>query len=213
MNDPVAVVSYLGVFDALSDTEHQKIIDDCKIAFNSRSLKSSSDNYSEGSTYFIKANEKHQCNLESIALSIFREHTKSIKFDPSKSGAEWWSQVIDSRDDIGFHWDRDYGIEEETGEHIYPRLASVTYLSHSGGPTVIMNKMGGSDDSVDITGKIDSFIASKPLFGKHIAFDGRLLHAAPSDLVEEQEEDGSDGEESESGSEDSERRAATCIAG
>eukprot|EP01034_Spumella_vulgaris_P024711 gene24711-31085_t len=120
-----------------------------------------------------------------------------MTFDADKSGAEWWTQVIDSRDDIGFHWDRDYGVEEETGQHLYPKLATVTYLSHCGGPTLIMDKFGGSDNKVDITGNITNFIASKPLYGKHIAFDGSLLHAAPSDLLEQNEDSDSDsGDES-----------------
>jgi len=53
-----------------------------------------------------------RCGLESLALSIFREHAKGAKFDPSRSGAEWWTQAIDVRDDIGVHFDRDYGMEE-----------------------------------------------------------------------------------------------------
>ena len=38
-------------------------------------------------------------------------------------------------------------------------------------------------------------VVSRPAVGKHIKFDGRLLHAAPSDLLEEidDEEESHDG--------------------
>jgi hypothetical protein len=196
------VTNYLNIFEFVSESELANVTSDCKTVFNARSLKSKSEDYSEGATYIIKAVDKPQCNLEHFALSVFKQHTKGMTFDAATSGAEWWTQVIDSRDDIGFHWDRDYGVEEESGRHLYPKFATVTYLSHCGGPTLIMNKSGGDDNKVDITGNITNFIASKPLYGKHIAFDGSLLHAAPSDLLEQNEEDSDDGsgddEESES---------------
>lgn len=102
---------------------------DCKIAFTCRSVSSKED-YSTGSTYFQRADQPPRCLLEALALEIFRKHTTGRIFDPTygtplhkytvwsstllclffrRSGAEWWTQVIDSRDDIGFHWDRDYG--------------------------------------------------------------------------------------------------------
>lgn len=42
--------------------------------------------------------------LESMALHIFRFHTRAATFDAKSSGAEWWTQVIDGDDDIGWHW-------------------------------------------------------------------------------------------------------------
>lgn len=93
-------------------------IKDCKKAFTCRSLSKKGDKqYSSGSTFFIRANSEPRCLLESIALSIFKYHTGDNssntqgvpEFDPSISGAEWWTQVIDHRDEIGMHWDRDYG--------------------------------------------------------------------------------------------------------
>ena len=82
---------------------------DCSEAFTCRSIPDSNENYSSGSTYFIRANEDPRCFLEKLALSIFKFHTKDATFNHKLSGAEWWTQVIDCRDDVGFHWDRDYG--------------------------------------------------------------------------------------------------------
>ena len=76
----------------------------CLEVFNCRNT-TSSDSYSAGSTFFIRASEKPRCFLEKLALDIFSLHTKDCaSFDADNSGAEWWSQVIDPADEIGFHW-------------------------------------------------------------------------------------------------------------
>eukprot|EP01034_Spumella_vulgaris_P041085 gene41085-50840_t len=43
---------------------------------------------------------------------------------------------VNSQDDIGFHWDRDYGFEGESGINVHPHLSTVTYFTDCGGPTV-----------------------------------------------------------------------------
>jgi hypothetical protein len=75
----------------------------CLDVFNCRNT-GSNDSYSTGSTFFIRANESPRCFLEKLALEIFALHTRDCVFDASNSGAEWWSQVIDPEDEIGFHW-------------------------------------------------------------------------------------------------------------
>lgn len=82
---------------------------DCQEAFSCRSIQGADESYSSGSTYFVTADQAPRCLLEQLAMSIFRFHTKDALFDPDTSGAEWWTQVLDCRDDVGFHWDRDYG--------------------------------------------------------------------------------------------------------
>ena len=176
----------------------QSLKDDCLHAFTSPNTnedeeKNNDDDidiestsyHNKGSTYFQRSSIKPRCNLEALALSIFQFHTKDAVFDKNRSGAEWWTQVVDSEDDIGFHWDRDYGYEGLRGLNLYPHLATVTYLTDIGGPTIIVDKIGceNSDDSHSgHTGK-NGIILSKPSVGKHIKFDGRLLHAAPSSLI------------------------------
>ena len=78
-----------------------------------------------------------------------------------KSGAEWWTQVIDTDDDIGFHWDRDYGEEEKHGKHIYPAFGTVTYLSSLGGPTVVLDMEGTSNSSISPKNNCKSIMLSK----------------------------------------------------
>ena len=143
----------------------------------------STDYHNSGSTYFQRSDQIPRCCLEELALSIFHFHAKDAAYVKEISGAEWWTQVVDSSDDIGFHWDRDYGHEGKTGCNLYPHLATVTYLTDIGGPTIIVNKTGCKSSEQSHSGPADSVIVSKPSLGKHIKFDGRLLHAAPSSLI------------------------------
>ena len=98
--------------------------------------------HSTGNTYFIKPNDKPRFLLEDLAQKIFKYHTERLGGCKSHDcGAEWWTQVIDTRDDIGWHWDRDYGKEED-GELVYPDMATVTYFSKDGGCTAVVKAKG-----------------------------------------------------------------------
>ncbi len=46
------------------------------------------------------------------------------------------------------------GEEEDSGRHIYPLLATVTYVTACGGPTIILNKAGTQDSSDSIEGAV-----------------------------------------------------------
>ena len=130
----------------------------------------------------VVANETPRCNLEKIALSIFQYHTSGAKFDPCNSGAEWWTLYLEHDDDVGFHWDRDYGLEDEFDKLVHPQLATVTYMSNVGGPTVVLDMPGNIQQQGYESYPLSSCIISKPVVGKHMVFDGLLLHGAPSDL-------------------------------
>ncbi|KAH9098024.1 hypothetical protein LEN26_016828 [Aphanomyces euteiches] len=177
------VKSYLNLFEhVLVKNNKDALMDDCKTCFTCREVEDG-DNYSLGSTFFIRADEAPACGMEVLAKKIFDLHTNGLEFDPSTSGAEWWTQHIDHRDNIGFHWDRDYGKEEGDEEHVHPYLGTVTYLCVNAGPTVILDKRGTFNYGADISGPLRECIVSHPAPGKHITFDGELLHGAPSDLA------------------------------
>ncbi len=55
-------------------------IEDCHAIFTCRSVSADED-YSTGSTYFIKADETPRCLLEHFALNVFQNHTKDLEFD------------------------------------------------------------------------------------------------------------------------------------
>lgn len=197
--------SFLGNIDILKD--------ECKNAFKIKEIQSL-DQYSTGNTYFVKASEKSHLNiLERLALEIFQYHTRNISYDPSNSGAEWWVQCIHFEDEIGFHFDKDYGLEENS-IHKYPNLATVSYLSSIGASTVIIDKKGPMDVGTksnkrkkittnDCLGNA-SYIISKPVEGKHIKFDGRLLHGAPTKSSGDSDCNSSDIDSNEDSSESNE---------
>ena len=86
---------------------------DLKLAMSAREIQDG-EQYSLGDTYWQPANQPPGHGLEALALAIFKFYAKDVKYDPDTSGAEWWTQVIDCRDDIGVHYDRDYGMEVRT---------------------------------------------------------------------------------------------------
>ena len=190
----------------INKEQEENIIHDCNLAFTART-KEDSDAYSSGATFFIPTSMKPRCALEELALKIFQTHTKHLipgkHYDVERSGAEWWTLVLDTAengtknnnddnegdneeddedDEVGMHFDADYGLEEQLPNYLlHPRVATVTYLSNCGVPTFIMNKKSPPPTDVEkqsLNGSIDKGWLSCPLLGKHIGFDGRLLHGA-----------------------------------
>ena len=92
-------------------------------------------------------------------------------------------------------------MEDEAGVHIYPKFATVTYLSELGGPTIICDKIGTQNKTEDPAGQIHQAAISKTLFGKHIKFDGRLFHGAPASIFEQSHQ--SDDDSSDNSDDDS----------
>eukprot|EP01033_Poteriospumella_lacustris_P010424 gene10424-7411_t len=126
---------------------------DCVRAFTAKGLSEGEDNYSTGATFFISAEKVPENGLESLALQIFRKHTEGKRFDARRSGAEWWTQVIDAEDDIGAHWDRDYDLEEEEGVHMYPSFGTVSYFTAVGAPTLVVDAVGTASADDDVQGE------------------------------------------------------------
>ena len=191
---------------ALTMNQEQKdnITHDCNLAFTART-KEDSDAYSTGATFFVPAAMKPRCALEKLALQIFKSHTHSLipekHYDLERSGAEWWTLVLDCApekddnnhdeddnedeeedDEVGMHFDADYGLEEQLPNYmLHPRVATVTYLSDAGVPTFIMDKRSPPPTDTEkksLNGFVNKSWISCPMMGKHVSFDGRLLHGA-----------------------------------
>ncbi|GBG25646.1 Hypothetical Protein FCC1311_018652 [Hondaea fermentalgiana] len=160
----------------------EELLADCKTVFSARQAEDG-EAYSGGETYFVRADETPQSALEQLALDIFRFHADSLIYDASKSGAEWWTLVLDDDSDVVFHWDKDYGLEDY-GVNVFPHISTVTYLADPGGATLVLQKTAPPRYSDPIEGPAGPLVfCSRPRAGKHISFDGRLLHAASADLL------------------------------
>ena len=96
-------------------------------------------------------------------------------------------------DGISFHWDKDEDLRILCNGSVYvhPHLSTVTYLTDGGdaaAPTFIaehvrVSNLTGEWIDRDSTQERTSAFISWPSQGKHLCFDGRYLHAAPSNLV------------------------------
>jgi len=168
--------------------------------------------YSAGETFWIGSCDMPRCGLEALARAIFHLHVrdlgivprdldedsedgkekttseKKFHYDPDFSGAEWWTHTIDSSDAIGWHWDRDYSLETGTGLKVYPHAATVTYVRDVGAATVVCSDITGGNgenaDKVPPPSKGGNYYVSMPNVGKHLVFDGRYLHGAPTEITD-----------------------------
>ena len=138
---------------------HTRILADCRRVFTARSVKKKDGKktgrqYSSGETFWISAEATPRCALEHLAQQIFHLHVTDAArkwedecgddanapppFDPHRSGAEWWTQVIDpTHDAIGLHWDKDYALERND-LNVHPHVGTVTYLADHGAPTMFV---------------------------------------------------------------------------
>lgn len=88
-------------------------------------------------------------------------------------GVEWWLRVAPVREGHGWHWDRD---EEAEGDRraATPVRASVLYLGHRGGPTVIIDLTR----DVGRVARLRSLevVSVNPAPGRFVTFPGESLH-------------------------------------
>ena len=149
----------------------------------------------EGSMW-LEADAKPRCLLESLALAVFERHTRGVAIDRATAGAEWWVQVRmpsrgagegegegedgDDDDPIQFHFDVDEYLQDALRLTVSPTLSTVTYLCDSGAPTcVIEGTRAPPRYKVSaVYGAVPSATFSFPRVGKHLVFDGELLHGA-----------------------------------
>jgi len=147
-----------------------------------------------------KSHNEKFCGLELLAQLIFQQHCRIHNLDNLNNdktenriaGAEWWVQVKPvstksedmsqiSSEGIHLHYDKDEELAESFGLGSFPTLSTVTYLTHSAkhinqSPTIIVPHMYHDEEEKSIS----QCIISHPIRGKHIVFDGRLLHGVPS---------------------------------
>ena len=155
----------LGFNDSGAAPHLEPLVADCKRAFTATSVQTGEESsgglgVSSGDTYWVPAavaegsDDKSdvRCGLEALAREIFEFHCLRLgldakhDYDPLTSGAEWWTQCIESDAEIGLHWDKDFSFEEQSGMDLFPHLATVTYLTSGGSesqqaPTIIRSKL------------------------------------------------------------------------
>ena len=134
--------------------------------------------YSRGDTFFVRSTDTPRCGLEEVALQIFKMHTEGCTFDPSRSGAEWWTLVLDADSEVGWHWDKDYALESSMKLNVYPQIGTVTYLSDHGVPTAVARMAAPPLVTDALPPSSQGYYLCYPKRGRHLAFDGRFLHGS-----------------------------------
>ena len=151
--------------------------------------------------------ERTRCNLERLALAVMHHHTPSdgcLGPGLHVRGVEWWVQsrsssasrvthpwgsCIQSRQpSMGLHFDSDEELKGATGEHKTPWLATITYLGSRGAPTVVLPVVGDCEGHAELlpeTSAASGTFVSYPVAGKHVAFDGGLLHGVLAEMSSE----------------------------
>jgi len=139
--------------------------------------------------------DKEMSTLERLAHKILLSH--QITYNLPLGGAEWWVQIKSTdptssitnyqdfllsrpgnpNEAVDLHYDKDELLAEHFDLGSFPILSTVTYLTQSNSnPTIIFPHR--YDQSVE--NSMTHMIVSHPKVGKHVVFDGRLLHGAPS---------------------------------
>ena len=83
---------------------------------------------------------------------------------------------------VYMHFDKDERAYSECGLFVHPLASTVTYLTSEGAPTLVVDaRLSPEGKYVEAVG--DAHIVP-PRVGRHVRFDGRLLHGAPLELLE-----------------------------
>ena len=143
-----------------------------------------------GLSFWCGMYEQPRCLLEQLALAILKSHmdwllpedvgsAQSRKDCDNHTGVEWWVQHRQPLESISLHFDTDQKLKTEEQKHVSPSLATVTYLTDGGAPTLILPIAASVDGRWYHDGElVDGAFLSYPRVGKHLAFDARLLHGA-----------------------------------
>ena len=130
--------------------------------------------------------------LAAFAQDVFWFHARRLGMTcAADGGAEYWVQCVatavvsrhaderdgsdghgshggsgDETETIPWHYDKDEAAFAQTGVWRHPAVATVTYLTTGGVPTVVFGESGA--------------LISHPHGGNHLAFAGDLLHGCPA---------------------------------
>ena len=138
-------------------------------------------------------NEKKDVDTNLLPRHLAKKSSSTD--DASKPGAEWWVQVKpegSAKAPVDLHYDKDETLADVFCLGSFPTLSTVTYLTGSSSERQVCKNgefQGGMDETPTIVfphtyhddedQPIDAMLLSSPVRGKHLVFDGRLLHGAP----------------------------------
>ncbi len=157
------------------------------------SLSSSTDQHQCGAEWWVQIRPSPEMTSRYTAPTYtkVKENEANTRTDDNNGDIE--CNTATDADDISFHWDKDEDLRILCSGTVYvhPHLSTVTYLTNGGdyaAPTFIaehvrVNNLTGEWIDNESCKETTSAFISWPSKGKHLCFDGRYLHAAPSNLL------------------------------
>jgi len=103
-------------------------------------------------------------------------------------GAEWWLQKRSAKEGIGFHYDKDEAYASIHMRMKYPIVATITYLTDTGAPTLILNQTS-LDGNVEYPPVPHEGVLSYPKKNRHVTFRGDLNHGVAKSLSLDSEQE------------------------
>jgi len=129
-------------------------------------------------TYWFPLEDSPRNNIELAITQLYELANASIFYETSTTrkiiGAEYWSQKRGGNDSMQFHFDKDEAFAAKNKRYKFPLLATVTYLTDVGAPTLIFNQTVEYPPPRLIEG--EGQILSYPRKNRHIIFRGDLRH-------------------------------------
>ena len=124
------------------------------------------------------------CLLEQFAHQILQFHQQNDQ--TIYRGAEWWVQVKQTTltqtttdaTTIEMHYDKDEALTEAFGLGVFPTYSTVTYLTDDGNNSAASTLIFPRTYHDDPEYPMPYVHVSRPVPGKHLVFEGSLLHGA-----------------------------------
>ena len=136
--------------------------------------------------HWFGACDAPRCALERFAMRVFDFHAPDEEdgYDAETSGVEFWTQDGAS---LGAHFDKDETAREKVGVIVTPHLATVTYLSDGGAPTVVFEGLTPRSlpEEKRANESCERVAVMYPKVGAHLRFDGRFLHGVLSEFADD----------------------------
>ncbi|KAJ1456690.1 hypothetical protein M885DRAFT_517108 [Pelagophyceae sp. CCMP2097] len=132
-------------------------------------------------SFWVNRKARPRCAVEAFALKML--FAQELFGDDAAGGAEVWAHLLPpggAEASLPLHFDKDERLLADRDEWRHPALSTVTYLSDGGAPTIIFDTTlaGGRG-----AGGPSMAFVSHPVAGKHLIFQGSLLHGVAHDLA------------------------------
>jgi hypothetical protein len=165
--------------EALPESIFKNLLEECR-SVGSWSGEEDSMMYGKKPTFWLDLQDdpEPRSYIEKALLHLRKEVVPRMfahRKEQTIIGGEWWVQVRDGSETIGFHYDKDEAMASLQGIMKMPLVSTVTYLTDVGAPTLILNQTT-IDGNMEVPEVPEEGYLSYPKKNRHIMFSGDLQH-------------------------------------